>query len=82
MPCVNQIEVAVYTSLELFRSSIKIVSSQLHPFLQQTEIVKYCNENNIVVQAYCPIIRGQMDDPTITALATKVRILTKDVHFN
>jgi len=44
---------------------------ELHPFLQQTEIVKYCNENNIVVQAYCPIVRGKMDNPTIAALATK-----------
>jgi len=44
---------------------------ELHPFCQHTEIVKYCNKNNIVVQAYCPIIRGNMDHPTITALATK-----------
>ena len=58
-------------------------SSQLHPFLQQTGIVKYCNENNIVVQAYCPLVRGKMDNPTIAALATKVRsTLTKDVHYN
>ena len=51
---------------------------QLHPLCQQTEIVKYCNKNNIVVQAYCPIIRGRMDNPVITALATKVRVLNID----
>jgi len=44
---------------------------ELHPFLQQTEIVKYCNENNIVVQAYSPLIKGNIDNPTIAALATK-----------
>jgi len=44
---------------------------ELHPFLQQREIVKYCNENNIVVQAYCPIVQGKMDNPAINALATK-----------
>ena len=46
---------------------------QLHPFCQQKEIAKYCKANNIVVQAYCPIIRGQMDDPVIQEVATKVR---------
>jgi len=44
---------------------------ELHPLCQQTEIVKYCKENNIIVQAYCPIIRGRMNDPTIIALATQ-----------
>jgi len=44
---------------------------ELHPLCQQTGIVKYCKENNIVVQAYCPIIRGRMNEPAITALATK-----------
>jgi len=47
---------------------------ELHPYLQQKEIVKYCNENNIIVQAYCPIqaiVRGKMDNPTINALVTK-----------
>jgi len=44
---------------------------ELHPLCQQTEIVKYCNKNNIVVQAYCPIIRGKMDNLVITTLATK-----------
>lgn len=57
--------------------------SQLHPFLQQREIVKYCKENNIVVQAYSPIVQGKMDNPTITALAKKVRsTLTKNVDYN
>ncbi|KIM45210.1 hypothetical protein M413DRAFT_441890 [Hebeloma cylindrosporum] len=44
---------------------------ELHPFCQQKEIVKYCEANNIVVQAYCPIIRGQMDDPVIPEVAKK-----------
>jgi len=55
---------------------------QLHPFCQQKEIVKYCKANNIVVQAYCPIIRGQMDDPIIQEVATKVcvdRVLNLDI---
>ncbi|PPQ87488.1 hypothetical protein CVT25_008224 [Psilocybe cyanescens] len=44
---------------------------ELHPFCQQKPIVKYCKENNIAVQAYCPIVRGKMDHPVINELATK-----------
>lgn len=45
---------------------------ELHPLCQQKEIVKYCKEKGIVVQAYCPIIRGKMDEPVIQAVAKKV----------
>ncbi|KAK0485827.1 Aldo/keto reductase [Armillaria novae-zelandiae] len=44
---------------------------ELHPFCQQKEIVAYCKENAIVVQAYCPLVRGKMDDPVITNIASK-----------
>lgn len=44
---------------------------ELHPFCQQRPIVSYCHEHSIVIQAYCPIVRGKMDDPAITALASK-----------
>lgn len=46
--------------------------SQLHPWAQQKEIVAYCQDNNIVVQAYCPIVRNQKaDDQTLAAIAKK-----------
>ncbi|GAA5950056.1 hypothetical protein JCM3765_004178 [Sporobolomyces pararoseus] len=32
---------------------------ELHPFLQQKPIVDYCKANDIVVEAYCPIMRGE-----------------------
>lgn len=44
---------------------------ELHPLCQQKPIVKYCQEKSIVVQAYCPIIRGKMDSNVITKIATK-----------
>lgn len=44
---------------------------ELHPFCQQKPIVSYCLENSIVVQAYCPILRGKMDHPVIQTLAKK-----------
>ncbi|KAF8840240.1 Aldo/keto reductase [Paxillus ammoniavirescens] len=44
---------------------------ELHPLCQQRPIVEYCNAHSVVVQAYCPIIRGQMSHPTIQAVAKK-----------
>ncbi|KAF9452719.1 Aldo/keto reductase [Macrolepiota fuliginosa MF-IS2] len=43
---------------------------ELHPYLQQREIAAYCKENGIIVQAYCPIIRGATDT-TIDEIAKK-----------
>ncbi|KAJ7780506.1 NADP-dependent oxidoreductase domain-containing protein [Mycena maculata] len=42
---------------------------ELHPLCQQKPIVDYCKANSIVVQAYCPIIRGQMDIPAVQKIA-------------
>ncbi|KAF8550677.1 Aldo/keto reductase [Imleria badia] len=55
MPAVNQIEAC----------------SILHPLCQQRPIVNYCRAHEIVLQAYCPILRGKMDHPVIQAIAKK-----------
>ncbi|KAH9920103.1 Aldo/keto reductase [Fomitopsis serialis] len=44
---------------------------ELHPFCQQKPIVEYCRGHSIVIQAYCPILRGNMDHPTITEISRK-----------
>ncbi|KAK4058433.1 hypothetical protein OIO90_000592 [Microbotryomycetes sp. JL221] len=45
---------------------------ELHPWCQQRPIVDYCKRNNIVVEAYCPIVRGtKFDDPTLQQVATR-----------
>jgi len=44
---------------------------ELHPLCQQKPIVEYCKANSIVVQAYCPIIRGNMDIDAVTKIAKK-----------
>jgi len=33
--------------------------------------VEYCEANDIIVEAYCPIIRGKMDHPVIQEIAAK-----------
>ncbi|KAN0090705.1 NADP-dependent oxidoreductase domain containing protein [Tylopilus felleus] len=44
---------------------------ELHPLCQQRPIVDYCRAHDIIVQAYCPILRGQMDHPVIQEITKK-----------
>ncbi|KAK6585668.1 hypothetical protein PZA11_002395 [Diplocarpon coronariae] len=43
---------------------------ELHVFSQQREVVDFCHQNGIVVEAYCPLVRNKKaDDPTLTSIA-------------
>jgi diketogulonate reductase-like aldo/keto reductase len=43
---------------------------ELHVFLQQPELLKYCRENGIVVEAYSPLAHAKAnDDPIIAKIA-------------
>lgn len=45
---------------------------ELHVFLQQPELIKFCQEHDIVVEAYSPLAHGQgMNDPVLVKLAQK-----------
>lgn len=45
---------------------------ELHAWTQQRDLVDYCHKNEIVVEAYCPIVRNQKgNDPTAKAIADK-----------
>jgi len=45
---------------------------ELHVFLQQPELVKYCREHNIVIEAYSPLAHAKaMDNSVIAAIAKK-----------
>lgn len=45
---------------------------ELHVFLQQPELVDYCRENDILIEAYSPLAHGKnMDDPTVSEIAAK-----------
>ncbi|KAG9095046.1 hypothetical protein FRC06_010183 [Ceratobasidium sp. 370] len=45
---------------------------ELHPWCQQKDIVAYCEEHGIVVQAYCPLVRGaKWEDPILKGLSEK-----------
>ncbi|TFK53945.1 Aldo/keto reductase [Heliocybe sulcata] len=44
---------------------------ELHPLCQQKDIMSYCRDNSIVIQAYCPMMRGRMNHPVILSVANE-----------
>jgi diketogulonate reductase-like aldo/keto reductase len=67
-PAINQIEVCLTNSRSLNSTNMM----QLHPWCQQRECVEYCQKNNIVVEAYCPLVRNEKaDDKTLASIAKK-----------
>ena len=45
---------------------------EVHPYLQEKDLVRYCKENNIAVQAYSPLANGRkLDDKLLVRLGTK-----------
>ncbi|KAK0645811.1 putative aldo-keto reductase [Cercophora newfieldiana] len=49
-----------------------VLQVELHPWRQQRELVRYCEEKGIVVQAYSPLAEGQrMDDVVLKGIAEK-----------
>jgi diketogulonate reductase-like aldo/keto reductase len=47
---------------------------EIHPWLPRHDIVAWCAARNIVVQAYCPVVRAtKMDDPLLAPLVEKYK---------
>lgn len=45
---------------------------ELHPFLARPDIVKWCEERGVVLEAYSPLTRGQrFEDSRVQALCKK-----------
>lgn len=45
---------------------------ELHVFLQQPELVQYCKEHDIIIEAYSPLAHGRgMDNPVLADIAKK-----------
>ncbi|EJF60435.1 Aldo/keto reductase [Dichomitus squalens LYAD-421 SS1] len=49
---------------------------ELHPLCQQRPIVKYCQENGIVVEAYSPLARSKLGGPV---LQRTTKLYNKDI---
>lgn len=63
--------------IEVLRNETGVmpVSNQIetHPYLHQTEVLDYCAENNILVEAWSPLMAGgeAMADPVVVGLSEK-----------
>ncbi|KAL8677621.1 MAG: hypothetical protein Q9186_005956 [Xanthomendoza sp. 1 TL-2023] len=45
---------------------------ELHPWNQQRDIVNYCRTNNIIIQAYCPLVRNyKASEENLVAISKK-----------
>ena len=53
---------------------------QLHPWNQQKEIDEYCHKNDIVVEAYCPLVRNyKANDETLVGIAKKYDVTPNQI---
>ncbi|KAI4196523.1 MAG: hypothetical protein LQ350_006506 [Teloschistes chrysophthalmus] len=53
---------------------------ELHPWCQQRTITSYCTSQEIIIQAYCPLVRNlKAHDKTLLALAEKHRKSTGQI---
>lgn len=51
---------------------ISVGQWELHPWLTRPDIVKWCEDRSIIIEAYCPIVRGErFGEPKVKALAEK-----------
>ncbi|KAL1304045.1 hypothetical protein AAFC00_000482 [Neodothiora populina] len=53
---------------------------ELHPWLPREDIVNWCKERKIVMEAYCPLVRAKkIDDPLLVSLAKKHNKTTSQI---
>lgn len=51
---------------------ISVGQWELHPWLTRPDIVEWCQKRGVVIEAYCPIVRGQrFDEPILEPLMKK-----------
>ncbi|KAJ5677802.1 oxidoreductase [Penicillium maclennaniae] len=51
---------------------VSVQQVELHPWLARKDIVDWCTQRGIAVQAYCPIVRGnRWDEPALQRLVKK-----------
>ncbi|MGD0544849.1 MAG: aldo/keto reductase [Candidatus Acidiferrales bacterium] len=65
------------SDIDLKQLKPAVVQVESHPYLPETELLEYCKQNGIVLLAFAPLGHGMkpglLEDPVITAIATRVR---------
>ncbi|MGG3309873.1 aldo/keto reductase [Paenibacillus lautus] len=52
---------------------------ELHPLLSQKELLGYARENNIILEAWSPLMQGNLDQPVLAQIAEKYGKTTAQV---
>ena len=51
---------------------ISVGQWELHPWLARPDIVEWCQKRGVILEAYCPIVRGQrFDEPILQPIIKK-----------
>lgn len=51
---------------------ISVGQWEIHPWLPHPDIVEWCKKHGVVIEAYCPIVKGQrFNEPQVQALMKK-----------
>ena len=58
----------------------EVLQLELHPFLQQKVILRYANENNIILTGYCPL--GSADRPATRIVAGEPKLFENQTILN
>jgi len=54
------------------RHPLSVNQIELHPWLGRQDIVSWCSDRNVVLEAYSPLVRGtRANDPLLVPLAKK-----------
>ena len=71
VPAVNQIEASRRLACIIWERSSDALTLvlQLHPYCQQKVIVDYCKQRGIAIEAYSPLVRGQIEEDAIKEIA-------------
>ncbi len=65
-------ELAEYIKTSDVGGTIDVNQCEVHPWLPRDDVAEWCRKHNVVVEAYCPIIRGERaDEPVLKKLSEK-----------
>ena len=52
---------------------ISVGQWELHPWLTRPDIVEWCQKRGVVIEAYCPLVRGErFNEPILQQIAKKL----------
>jgi diketogulonate reductase-like aldo/keto reductase len=69
----------------LLQHNLKPAMNQVeyHPFFQRHELLRFCKQHDIIMQAYRPLVRGKvLEHPTIQKFAQKYKVDPAVIIYN